>query len=126
MMNAMVRSWVLATTLFAVSGAAFAQTRDIAIPISSTSFATAALRVAKELGIFEKHGLNARFITMDSANSATSALISGSAEVVLSGPGELVAARGRGQPIVIVADTYRGLSASLVLGRDVAAKTGVS
>ncbi|WP_267214401.1 ABC transporter substrate-binding protein [Chelatococcus asaccharovorans] len=103
-----------------------AQLRDISIPISSLSFGTAAIRIAKELGLFEKHGLNAKIIVMDNANSATTALISKSVEVVLSGPGELVAAQGRGQKVVAIANTYNGLSASLVLAKDVAEKTGVS
>ncbi|CAH1654217.1 ABC-type nitrate/sulfonate/bicarbonate transport system substrate-binding protein [Chelatococcus asaccharovorans] len=109
-----------------VSVPAMAQLRDISIPISSLSFGTAAIRIAKELGLFEKHGLNAKIIVMDNANSATTALISKSVEVVLSGPGELVAAQGRGQKVVAIANTYNGLSASLVLAKDVAEKTGVS
>ncbi|MBX3539974.1 MAG: ABC transporter substrate-binding protein [Chelatococcus sp.] len=109
-----------------VSVPAVAQLRDISIPISSLSFGTAAIRIAKELGLFEKHGLNAKIIVMDNANSATTALISKSVEVVLSGPGELVAAQGRGQKVVAIANTYNGLSASLVLAKDVAEKAGVS
>ncbi len=66
-----------------------------------------------------------KIFAMDSANAATAALIAGSAPVVLSGPGELVAAVARSQPVVLVADVYRGFGASLVLSNAVAARTGV-
>ncbi|MGH6860542.1 MAG: ABC transporter substrate-binding protein [Phyllobacterium sp.] len=99
--------------------------RELKIPISSFSFATAGVRVAREMGIFEKYHLNANVVLMDSGNAAISALIGGAAEVVLTGPGEIVAARGRGQAVVIVADVYRGLGASLVLSKAAAAKLKV-
>ena len=102
-----------------------AELQTITIPISSTSFATAGVRIAKELGLFEKNGLAAKIVVMDSANGATAALISGAAKVVQSGPGELVAARSRGQPVVAVADLYKGLSASLVLSADAVRRSGV-
>ncbi len=101
-----------------------AELQDVTIPISSTSFATAGVRVAKELGLFEKNGLAARFVVMDSANGATAALISGAAQIVQSGPGELVAARSRLQPVVAGADLYKGLSASLVLSADAVRRSG--
>jgi ABC-type nitrate/sulfonate/bicarbonate transport system substrate-binding protein len=110
-----------------VAGAARAQAglREITVPVSSFSFASAGARAARSLGLFARHGLQPRFVAMDSANAATSALIAGSAEVVVSGPGELVAAQARGQPVVLVADVYRGFGASLVLAKDVAERTGI-
>ncbi|MGH6860541.1 MAG: ABC transporter substrate-binding protein [Phyllobacterium sp.] len=120
------RAWAVAAALLTMTSAGVAQTREIVIPVSSFSFATASVRIAKELGIFEKHGLNAKIVAMDSANAAISALIAGSSEVVVSGPGELIAAQGRGQPVVLVADLYRGLGASLVLSKNVADKLKIS
>lgn len=116
------RRTILAAVACLMAGGAQAQMRDLAIPISSTSFGTAAIRVAKELGLFEKQGINARFVTMDSSSAAMTALISGSSEVVLSGPGEMIAARARNQPIVAVVDCYRGFAAALVLRKDIAEK----
>ena len=99
--------------------------RDIAIPISSFSFVSAGLRLANALGLFAKNGLNLKIIVMDSANAAAGALISGSAEIIMAGAGEQIAARSRGQPIVLVTDIYSGLGASLVLSKSAAARTGI-
>lgn len=117
----------LGAALVGTAGRANAQParRDITIPVSSFSFASVVVRAAKELGLFEQNGLNARIVAMDSANVATSALIAGSAEVVVSGPGELIAAQARGQPVVLVVDVYRGFGASLVLAKAAAARSGV-
>jgi ABC-type nitrate/sulfonate/bicarbonate transport system substrate-binding protein len=107
--------------------AARAQTgaRDITIPVSSFSFATAGVRAAQLLGVFSNNGLNPKIVNMDSANAATAALIGGSVEVVVSGPGELVAANARGQNVVVVANTYRGFGGSLILSKAAAASTGI-
>lgn len=80
--------------------------QDVRIPISSVSFATAPARIAKEMGLFEKHGINARIVTMDSANASISALISGSVDVTVAGPGELIAANARGQKLIVIANMY--------------------
>ncbi len=101
------------------------QLRDLNLPVSSLSFASAGVQLANVLGLFAKNGLSPRIIAMDSANAATAALIAGSAQVVVSGPGELVAAQARGQPVVLVADVYRGFGASLVLSKAAAARTGI-
>ena len=63
---------------------------------------------------------------MESANAATTALISGSVDAALSGPGEVVAAQARGQQVLSVANSYRGLSGSLVLSEQIADGLDVS
>jgi ABC-type nitrate/sulfonate/bicarbonate transport system substrate-binding protein len=111
----------------ALAGSAVAQElREVSISLASTSFATAAPRIAKELGLFEKRGIDPRFIVMDSANAATAGLIAKSVDAALSGPGEVVVAQARGQKVVVVASTYAGLSGSLVLAKSAADKLGVS
>lgn len=115
----------LASALIRSPAMAQAPLRDIAIPVSSTSFVTAGLRLASALGLFAKHGLNMRLVVMDSANAAAGALIAGSAEVAMAGSGELIAARVRGQSLVLVTDIYSGLGASLVLSKAAIARTGV-
>jgi ABC-type nitrate/sulfonate/bicarbonate transport system substrate-binding protein len=99
--------------------------RDITIGLASASLAVAPARLAQEMGIYEKHGLKAKFVTLDSANMATTALISKSFEVVVSGPGELVAAQGRGQKVVLITNLYGGFGATLVLPKGVADKLTV-
>jgi ABC-type nitrate/sulfonate/bicarbonate transport system substrate-binding protein len=119
--------YLLAALIPALTGTAFAeQARDVSMGLASTSFATAPARIAKELGLYEKHGLEPRFTVMDNASAATTALISRSVNAALSGPGELVIAQARGQKVVVLANIYAGLSGSLVLSKSVADKLGTA
>jgi ABC-type nitrate/sulfonate/bicarbonate transport system substrate-binding protein len=118
---------VVATAVAATAGLSFGQSpREITIGLASTSFATAAPRIAKELGLFEKHGLSPKFIVLESANAATAALIAKSVDSAVSGPGEIVAAHARGQKVVAIANNYIGFSGSVVLSKAAADKLGVS
>jgi ABC-type nitrate/sulfonate/bicarbonate transport system substrate-binding protein len=99
--------------------------REISMGLSSTSLGTAGPRIAKEIGLFAKHGIDPRFVILDSANAALGALVSGSLPVVLAGPTELIAAQARGQKVVAIATTYRGLGQNLVLAKAVADRLGV-
>jgi ABC-type nitrate/sulfonate/bicarbonate transport system substrate-binding protein len=63
---------------------------------------------------------------MDSANAATTALISKSVDFAVSGPGEIIAAHSRGQPVVSLANAYAGFSGTVVLAKSVADKLGVA
>lgn len=118
----------LGASLLVAAGASTAQQalRDVPISLASTSFATASVRLAEELGLFEKHGLNPQFTIMDSASVATTALISGSVEAAMSGPGEVIAAQSRGQKVVAIGAGYRGFSGSLILSKEVADGLGVA
>jgi ABC-type nitrate/sulfonate/bicarbonate transport system substrate-binding protein len=102
------------------------QPREIIFGVASGSLVAAPPRIAKEMGLFEKRGLSARVVMMESANAATTALISGAVHVNISGPGELVVAQGRGQKVVAIANTYGGLGGSLVLAKSVAGKLRVA
>ena len=105
----------------AVGGQAHAQTaQEIQVSLASTSLVACLPRIAAEMGLFQKRGIQPRFILMDSANAATAALIAGSVRMAVSGPGELVVASARGQKVVLIANIYGGLGATLVLGKDVA------
>ena len=86
----------------------------------------AACSSPRKAGIFAKHGLQPKIVVMDSGNAAMTALIAGSAQFSASGPGEVLAARSRGQNVVIVGNFYRGLSASVVLSKAVADKLNVA
>jgi ABC-type nitrate/sulfonate/bicarbonate transport system substrate-binding protein len=89
----------------------------ISIAVSSNSLAYGGINIAVRAGLFEKQGLLPRLITMDSGSAAMTAVLSGSAEFASAGPGEVLAARLRGQKMLIVASIYSGLSGSLVLAR---------
>lgn len=103
-----------------------AQARELVIPISSTSFATAQVRAADVLGCYAKHGLNVKFPMMDTGSNLTAALLSGSAPIILGGSGEQVAAWARGQEVLTLVNVYWGLAATIVLAKEVAERTGVS
>lgn len=97
---------------------------EVKIALSSNTFATAGLRVAEVLGLFATHDLVPRFTFMDSGNAAMAALISGSVGFSVAGTSELLVARARRQPVLIVANVYRGLSGYLVLSKDTAQRAG--
>ena len=100
--------------------------RKVPIGLSSMTFAPAPARLADKMGIFAKHGLAPNFVVLDSGNAATAALLSGSLQVIVGGPGEHVAAAARGQDIVAIANVYQGLGGSLILSKAAVEKTGVA
>lgn len=102
------------------------QLRDVTIALSSASLGPAAPRIAKQLGLFEKHGLNATVIPMDSANTALAAVVSKSADGALAGPGTALAARARGLDVVYVVELYKGFATTMVLSKTAIEKLGVS
>jgi len=102
-----------------------AQTREISIPITSTSFATASVRAADLLGCYARNGLSVKFPIVGTGDTLTATLLSGSAQVIVGGAGEQVAAWLRGQPIVTLTNVYWGMAASIVLAKEVADKLGV-
>ena len=85
-----------------------------------------AARIAEELRLYEKHGLRARLVQVDSANAASTAVISRSLDAGISGPGEIIAASSRGQKVVIIANVYGGLNAHVILAKSAAEKAGVA
>ena len=100
--------------------------QEVTISLPSRSLVAASPRIADALGLFAAHGLKPRFTYMDSANASTLALISRSVDVAMSGTADAVAAQARGQKVVIIANTFAGLSGTLVLARSVADRLGVT
>jgi len=115
------------TIVTVLAAPAFAENApvDVTIGVSSNSFALGGVRIAEQAGLFTRNGVNLRIVVMDSGNAAITALIAGSAQFAASGPGEALTARARRQPIVIVANIYRGLSASVIIAKSIADKSGV-
>ena len=124
----MLRAGLLAVIATVVSGTAHGpQPRQVSIGLGSGSLVAAGPRIADTMGFFARHGIEAKFSVMESANAATTAIISRSLDVAVSGPGELVVAQGRGQKVVVIAaNTYGGLGASLVLSTAVAEKLALT
>ena len=119
-----------AALLLLAPGAAHAQAKkEVIIGISSPSIAVSSGRVAKELGLFEKRGSDARFIILDSSAAAITALIAGSYNFIVSGVPEMVVASAHGQRVVAITNTYVGFATSMVLSTATAeklAKQGVT
>lgn len=106
--------------------AAQAAPTPVTIALSSNALLYGGLFIAEKAGLFAKNGLAPKLVVMDSGNAAMTALISRSAQFAASGPGEVLTARSRGQNIVIVGNFYRGFSASVVLAKGIAEKSGIS
>jgi len=121
------RGLLLGAAVLGASRGSWAQTpTDITMSLPSRSLVAAAPRIADELGLFAAHGLRPKFTYMDSANASTLALISRSVDFAMSGTSDAVAAQARGQKVVIIANTFAGLSGTLVLAKSVADRLGVS
>jgi ABC-type nitrate/sulfonate/bicarbonate transport system substrate-binding protein len=108
-----------------MTGPARAEPLAVTLAVSSSSLAYGGLQIALESGLFQKHGLVPRLIVMSSGNAAIAAVISNSANFSGAGAGEVLAARVRGQDVVIVSNIYHGLSGSVVLAKSVAEKLSV-
>jgi ABC-type nitrate/sulfonate/bicarbonate transport system substrate-binding protein len=124
--RAMLRGSLAAVALGAAGSARADNAADVTVAVSSTSFVLAGVKIAIGAGLFARHGVNPRIVVMDSGNAAMAALISGSSQFAVAGPGEMLAARARRQSVVVVANLYRGLAGSMVLAKSVAEKSGIS
>jgi len=107
------------------SSAVAAPVQEITIGLSSATFGTAAARVAKEMGLYEKYGLEPKFVVLDNSGVATSAVISGSLKFALSGPSDMIVAQAHGQKVAVVTTTYAGSAGTLVLSKKVADRLAV-
>ena len=99
---------------------------DIKLGLASGSIPSSIPRVANELGLFEKHGLNVDFVAMQSASTVTSALLSGSVDFMTTSTPEPIFANARGQKIRTISALYNGFAAVIVLDNDVVEASGVS
>jgi ABC-type nitrate/sulfonate/bicarbonate transport system substrate-binding protein len=124
----LLKGVVIGAAILATATAATAQQklRPVTIGLSSSSLGPAVPRIAKELGLFEKYGLDAKIVPMESGNTALAALISKTAEGGMIGSGTIIAAQARGQKIVIIANGYAGSATTMVIAKSVADKLGVA
>ena len=107
-------------------GAFAAKLTDISIALGATGMGSVTPRLVKEMGLYEKHGINASLITMDSGSAAVTAMLSGTVQAALGGTSDVIVAQGRGQAAVIVLNTYKGASGTLVLANKAIEKLGIS
>jgi NitT/TauT family transport system substrate-binding protein len=73
------------------------------ISYASVSGTRAPLWIAKELGLFEKYGLDGNLIYIASGVTSVNALLGGSVDIIAASGSSAIGAAARGAPLVIVA-----------------------
>jgi len=99
-------SLILVFVIVILSRAGFAQDKKLesfTISYASVSGTRAPLWIAKDLGLFEKYGLDGNLIYIASGVTSVNALLGGSVDIIAASGSSAVGAAARGAPIVIVA-----------------------
>ena len=97
---------IIAGVLIASSRAAIAQEKKVdsfTISYASMSGTRAPLWIAKDLGLFEKYGLDGNLIYIASGVTSVNALLGGSVDIIAASGSSAIGAAARGAPLVIVA-----------------------
>jgi NitT/TauT family transport system substrate-binding protein len=76
---------------------------SLTISYASVSATRAPLWIAKDLGLFEKYGLEGNLVYIASGVTSVNALLGGSVDVIAASGSSAVGAAARGAPIVIIA-----------------------
>ncbi len=101
------RSLSLAVLVIVIfSTGLFAQDKKLesfTISYASVSGTRAPLWIAKDLGLFEKYGLDGNLIYIASGVTSVNALLGGSVDIIAASGSSAVGAAARGAPIVIIA-----------------------
>ena len=100
--------------------------KKITIVMSSDSIAGSVARTVGAMGLYEKHGLDAKTTPLENTTLATAALISGSANFATIAPTDLIFAQARGQNIVALFTSYSGYGIVLTLSKETVEKLNVS
>jgi len=100
------KAFFFVSLLLIFSPAVFAQEKrlnPLVVSYASVSGSRAPLWIAKEMGLFEKHGLDGRPIFVPAGYPSVSALISGDVQFIATGGSVVAAASAQGAPLVMVA-----------------------
>lgn len=119
---ALLTAAALALTAFGSDGGGGGTTR---IAISSDSLATQLVRMAADLGKFADEGLDVELTTSNGGAQAVTAMLSGNVQFAAAGAPEVITTNAEGRKVRAVARLYAGLSGSVVLSKEAAAKLGV-
>ncbi len=76
---------------------------------SITSESMTAMWVARERGLFKKHGLEMQYVVIPRSPLAVAALIAGEIDAAIIGPGHLISAGGTGADLIGVANFFQKL-----------------
>lgn len=121
----MIRRRIMQAAAFAVAlgalpGLASAQALDANIAVYTGALVTVPTYVAKDLGIYAKHGLNVSLIDFRAAPDATAALFSGAVDLMSNSPGNMMLVNSRGKELVAIIDNYPAPVWSIVVGKNLA------
>jgi NitT/TauT family transport system substrate-binding protein len=95
--------FLLLFCLYVAAGATEVPKEKIAFAYASISPSMSAVWMAKEIGAFEKNGLNAELVYISSGATTIQALVGGSVHAALGASNAVVAATLKGAPIIAVA-----------------------
>jgi len=96
-------AFILLLFLFASVQAADVPKEKIAFAYASISPSMSAVWMAKEIGAFDRNGLNAELVYISSGATTIQALVGGSVQAALGASNAVVAAALKGAPIIAVA-----------------------
>jgi ABC-type nitrate/sulfonate/bicarbonate transport system substrate-binding protein len=121
-----LRALALGAAMATSHAASAEELKKVDLALAGGSLIAAIPLITRDLGFFEDHGIDPNFVTMDSSSAAATALLSGAVSFAFSGPGSLVAAQARGQDMIVVNSTYRGLGGTLILSKGAVERIGVA
>ena len=100
-----VLSFVVIFLLFSVTNLTAQEKKldSFTISYASVSGTRAPLWIAKDLGLFEKYGLDGNLVYIASGVTSVNALLGGSVDIIAASGSSAVGAAARGAPIVIIA-----------------------
>jgi ABC-type nitrate/sulfonate/bicarbonate transport system substrate-binding protein len=96
---------------------------DIVIAMPNFTFTSAPNLIAEELGLWAKHGLNAKIVQIAGVG-ATNAVIAGSADFAQAGGSTLTRAATRGQRLLAIANTAERNIVMITMRKEVAEAAG--
>jgi NitT/TauT family transport system substrate-binding protein len=109
-----------AIALGGLPGIAQAQAIKSSVGVYTGSLVAVPAYVAKEQGIYAKHGLDVTLVDFRAAPDATAALFSGALDLMSNSPGNMMLVNSRGKDLVNIIDNYPAPVWSLVVNKGVA------
>src|SRR5258706_156885 len=103
-----MRTWLLLTVFLfcaAVAAAEEKKLEPLAVSYASVTGSRAPIWIARELGLFEKYGLDLKLINISSGSTSIQALLGGDIQLVAASGTSAIATAAQGAPVVIVASS---------------------
>lgn len=107
-----------ATVLATLPGIASAQAIKASIAVYTGALVAVPAYVAKDLGLYDKHGLNVTLMDFRAAPEATAALFSGAVDLMSNSPGNMMLVNSRGRDLVAIIDNFPAPVWTVVVNKD--------